>query len=99
MRWTHNTSVFEPNVLDHINCENYWWRNALYLNNLFPRSEMCMLWSWYMANDTQFYVLGIFLLMLSVRFSWLVATMWSVILVSSWCVTAYISFLYSYQAR
>jgi len=27
----------------------------------------CMLWSWYMANDTQFYVLGILLLLGSVR--------------------------------
>jgi hypothetical protein len=27
----------------------------------------CMLWSWYMANDTQFYVLGILLLLASVR--------------------------------
>jgi len=26
-----------------------------------------MLWSWYMANDTQFYVLGILLLLVSVR--------------------------------
>jgi hypothetical protein len=26
-----------------------------------------MLWSWYMANDTQFYVLGILLLLASVR--------------------------------
>jgi hypothetical protein len=27
----------------------------------------CMLWSWYMANDTQFYVVGILLLLMSVR--------------------------------
>jgi hypothetical protein len=27
----------------------------------------CMLWSWYMANDTQFYILGILLLLVSVR--------------------------------
>jgi peptidoglycan/LPS O-acetylase OafA/YrhL len=27
----------------------------------------CMLWSWYMANDTQFYIIGILLLLVSVR--------------------------------
>jgi hypothetical protein len=25
----------------------------------------CMIWSWYLANDTQFYTLGILLLLLS----------------------------------
>ena len=27
----------------------------------------CMLWSWYLADDTQFYVLGIILLILATR--------------------------------
>lgn len=40
MRTLHNGSVFEPKVMDHLNCDNYWWRNALYINSLFPRREM-----------------------------------------------------------
>jgi hypothetical protein len=40
MRALHNNSVFEPKVMDHLNCENYWWRNALYINSLYPRREM-----------------------------------------------------------
>ena len=40
MRALHNDSVFEPRVMDHLNCENYWWRNALYINSLYPRREM-----------------------------------------------------------
>jgi hypothetical protein len=40
MRVLHNSSVFEPKVMDHVNCDNYWWRNALYINSLYPRSEM-----------------------------------------------------------
>lgn len=28
----------------------------------------CMLWSWYLANDTQFYIIGILILLVSVRF-------------------------------
>lgn len=28
----------------------------------------CMLWSWYLANDTQFYIIGILILLISVRF-------------------------------
>ncbi|XP_070170654.1 nose resistant to fluoxetine protein 6 isoform X2 [Polyergus mexicanus] len=61
-------TVFSPVIIDHLTCEKFWWRNALYLNSLYPRTEMCMLWSWYMANDTQFYVLGILLLLLSVKY-------------------------------
>ncbi|PNF32655.1 hypothetical protein B7P43_G15059 [Cryptotermes secundus] len=99
MRTLHNGSVFEPKVMDHLNCENYWWRNALYINSLFPRREMCMLWSWYMANDTQFYVLGILLLLASVRYFRAVAAVWAVFLVSSWCTTGIISYQYQYVAR
>lgn len=67
LRYTNDHSVFESAVLDHITCDRYWWRNLLYINNLFPQSEMCMVWSWYMANDTQFYVIGIILLLISVK--------------------------------
>ena len=39
-------------------CEKYWWSNLLYINNLYPQRhlEICMPWSWYLANDMQFYV-------------------------------------------
>ncbi|PSN50316.1 hypothetical protein C0J52_10110 [Blattella germanica] len=59
----------------------------------------CMLWSWYMANDTQFYVVGILLLLISVKFFRVVAAVWGLFLVSSWCTTGYISYRYQYLAR
>ncbi|KAJ9582996.1 hypothetical protein L9F63_022654, partial [Diploptera punctata] len=99
MRYLHNRSVFEPKFIDHINCDNYWWRNALYLNSLFPKKEMCMLWSWYMANDTQFYVIGILLLLISVKYFRAVVGMWGLFLVSTWCTTGYISYRFKYLAR
>ncbi|XP_049782789.1 nose resistant to fluoxetine protein 6-like [Schistocerca cancellata] len=98
MKWLNNKSVFEPNVFDHINCENFWWRNALYINSLFPRKEMCMLWSWYMANDTQFYVLGILLLLISTRFFRTACVAWAALLLCSWSTTAFISVQYEYKA-
>lgn len=67
LRHVINLSMFEPAIFDHINCDLYWWRNLLYINNLYPQREMCMVWSWYMANDTQFYVVGIILLLISVK--------------------------------
>ncbi|XP_072014421.1 nose resistant to fluoxetine protein 6-like [Amphiura filiformis] len=50
--------------IDHPNCEKYWWRNLLYISNLFPKSEMCMNWSWYLPNDMQFFVISPFILIL-----------------------------------
>ncbi|VVC32337.1 Hypothetical protein CINCED_3A005090 [Cinara cedri] len=39
-RWLRNISVFEPENSNHISCAKYWWRNVLYINSLYPRSEM-----------------------------------------------------------
>ena len=67
MKYFAHYSVFEPPTLDHVNCPQYWWRNALYINTLFPVDQMCMLWSWYLANDTQFYVISSIILIIGVR--------------------------------
>ncbi|ESP03047.1 hypothetical protein LOTGIDRAFT_157007 [Lottia gigantea] len=40
-------------------CKSSWWTNLLYINNLyFGNHRMCMGWSWYLANDMQFYILS-----------------------------------------
>mmetsp|Transcript_40887 Transcript_40887/g.65667 ORF Transcript_40887/g.65667 Transcript_40887/m.65667 type:complete len:520 (+) Transcript_40887:887-2446(+) len=42
-------------------CGKYWWTNLLYINNLVPWNQAgqhgCMGWSWYLANDMQFFLL------------------------------------------
>ncbi|XP_033640909.1 O-acyltransferase like protein-like [Asterias rubens] len=49
-------------------CQDYWWTNLLYINNLYPfpgtLNAQCMGWSWYLANDMQFFVISPFLLYL-----------------------------------
>ncbi|EZA49101.1 hypothetical protein DMN91_005938 [Ooceraea biroi] len=92
-------TVFSPVIIDHLTCEKFWWRNALYLNSLYPRTEMCMLWSWYMANDTQFYVLGILLLLLSVKYFKTVIAIVSLLIASSWFTTFSIAYSNDYVAR
>lgn len=57
-----DSSVFQPAKIEHNTCRIYWWRNILYINNFFPQREMCMMWSWYMANEMQFYVMAALLL-------------------------------------
>ena len=36
-------------------CPDTWWHNALYINNLYNFGTQCVGWSWYLANDMQFY--------------------------------------------
>ncbi|XP_013195317.2 nose resistant to fluoxetine protein 6-like [Amyelois transitella] len=97
--YVHNQAVFEPAVIDHLTCEQYWWRNLLYINNFYPQKEICMVWSWYMANDTQFYVVGIIILLLSVKYPKFAGVTLGLVLVSSWATTIYISVWHQYKAR
>lgn len=67
LKKTYDGSVFQPGIIDHITCDKFWYRNIFYVNNWYPFSEMCMIWSWYLANDMQFYIIGIILLIASKR--------------------------------
>lgn len=58
-----------------------------------------MLWSWYMANDTQFYVLGILLLLLSIKYFKAVVVGVLLIIVSSWFTTFSVAYSNDYVAR
>ncbi|KAL5021783.1 hypothetical protein ScPMuIL_000938 [Solemya velum] len=43
---------------EYNSCEDTWWTNLLYVNNFvraYGLDKMCMAWSWYLANDMQFY--------------------------------------------
>lgn len=102
MRYLHDRSVFSPAIIDHVTCDAYWWRNILYINNFFPQAEFCMLWSWYMANDTQFYVIASVLLILATRSKRHLKIAGIIILVTivlSWIVTFVIAIEYNYVAR
>ncbi|KAJ9583177.1 hypothetical protein L9F63_022477 [Diploptera punctata] len=91
-RWFYYNAVMHNPFLvrDQSTCPDYWWRNALYINTLFPVKDMCMIWSWYLANDTQFYTLGILLLLVSAKYFKLAVTSMFTFLVSSWFTTAVI---------
>ncbi|XP_043276651.1 O-acyltransferase like protein-like isoform X2 [Venturia canescens] len=93
MKWFHANSVFEPPTADHENCPNYWWRNVLYINTLFPVDQMCMLWSWYVADDTQFYVIGAVILIVATNHLKFAAFSVVTLLISSWLTTGYIALI------
>lgn len=87
MKYFASNSVFEPPTMDHVNCPKYWWRNVLYINTLFPVQDMCMLWSWYLANDTQFYIIGAIILIVAIRHFNFAAVTLGIFMVSAWLTT------------
>ncbi|KAH0954824.1 hypothetical protein HN011_009268 [Eciton burchellii] len=93
MKYFHANSVFEPPTADHYNCPNYWWRNLLYINTWFPVEQMCMLWSWYVADDTQFYIVGGVILILATNHFKIAAVALISLLISSWATTGYIALI------
>ncbi|XP_013412610.1 nose resistant to fluoxetine protein 6-like [Lingula anatina] len=44
-------------------CRDSWWTNLLYINNVVNTDKMCLGWSWYLANDMQFFVITPFILL------------------------------------
>jgi hypothetical protein len=49
------------------NCKKYWWRNLLFIQNLYPLEESCMSWSWYVATDFQLFILASILVAISAK--------------------------------
>ncbi|BFG00552.1 uncharacterized protein DMAD_00520 [Drosophila madeirensis] len=94
-----DSSVFQPAKIEHNTCRVYWWRNILYINNFFPQREMCMMWSWYMANEMQFYVMAALLLALARRYFKAVALTLIVFLLSSWSVSGIVSLQHQYTHK
>ncbi|XP_033155765.1 nose resistant to fluoxetine protein 6 [Drosophila mauritiana] len=53
-----DVSVFHINERFDELCPQHWWRNLLFIQNLFDHREMCANWSWSLACDMQFFLLA-----------------------------------------
>ncbi|CRK99548.1 CLUMA_CG012865, isoform A [Clunio marinus] len=96
MKTVYNETVFTPGLIDHVNCKKYWWRNIFYINNFYPLSEMCLMWSWYLANDFQFFIILSVLLIISTRYLRVSLLSIGLLLVSFLITTVYMSVHYNY---
>ncbi|XP_046145166.1 nose resistant to fluoxetine protein 6-like isoform X3 [Osmia bicornis bicornis] len=95
--WVEKFSLMYFHEPIHELCSKYWWRNILYINTLYDWNNACLTWSWYIADNMQFFVFSIFVLMLSSSYyytalSLSIATMFSSMLVRAYVVydTGYI---------
>ncbi|XP_069111777.1 O-acyltransferase like protein-like [Argopecten irradians] len=56
-----------PVNLEYVtHCNDNWWTNLLFINNLVKTNEQCMEWSFYLSLDMQFYIVSLVLLFLMV---------------------------------
>ena len=53
-------------------CSTTWWANLLYINNFYPHlgdlGNQCMSWTWYLANDMQFFIISPLIIILMYRY-------------------------------
>ncbi|KYN15551.1 Nose resistant to fluoxetine protein 6, partial [Trachymyrmex cornetzi] len=94
--WYDKTSQFYVEERPHETCAKYWWRNVLYIHNLFGLNTMCLSWSWYLSNDMQFYIIGLVFLILSTVYFYVAVVILGTILIASVILSGYISYIYEY---
>ncbi|XP_015433628.1 PREDICTED: nose resistant to fluoxetine protein 6-like [Dufourea novaeangliae] len=77
-------------------CTKYWWRNLLYINNFYDWNELCFSWSWYIANDMQFFMFGTILLVLFSTHFFIAAGVTAVTMLSSCIIIGYKVYVLEY---
>ncbi|XP_035698599.1 nose resistant to fluoxetine protein 6-like [Branchiostoma floridae] len=86
-----------PNALD-ADCPGWWWANPLYINNLINPDDVCMSWSWYLANDMQFFAIGVPLVYILYRWQIFGMAVQLAILLASFLTTAGITLYFEMEA-
>uniref|UniRef100_A0A182K8B2 Nose resistant-to-fluoxetine protein N-terminal domain-containing protein n=1 Tax=Anopheles christyi TaxID=43041 RepID=A0A182K8B2_9DIPT len=82
--------------LEQRRCRQSWWLNLLYVNNYFGTDSVCMFQSWYLATDTQLFLLAPALLYPMWRYGHRVAL---VLLGSVTSISIAVPFLVTYYRR
>ncbi|XP_036144154.1 nose resistant to fluoxetine protein 6-like [Monomorium pharaonis] len=94
--WLNKVSQIYMYERSHEICAKYWWRNLLYINNFFDNDAMCMSWSWYLADEMQFYIITVAILILSTMYFYAAVMTLGALSIGSIILSGYISYIYTY---
>uniref|UniRef100_A0A8D2Q3S3 Nose resistant-to-fluoxetine protein N-terminal domain-containing protein n=1 Tax=Varanus komodoensis TaxID=61221 RepID=A0A8D2Q3S3_VARKO len=86
-------ALWEPAKLEVENCRRVWWANLLLINNFIAGPEACNGWTWYLANDFQFYFTTPLLVLCSMSKHWLIV-LGTFLFLASFTITALLSSFY-----
>ncbi|KAK9874066.1 hypothetical protein WA026_002422 [Henosepilachna vigintioctopunctata] len=82
---------------EYRNCRKNAWTNLLYINNHVNPSEMCMQQTWYMAADTQLFVLALLILAAMKKYKTNITWILSISLVIGVSIPGILAFLNNYD--
>lgn len=57
--------IVQKPVID--NCEQSYWTNFIFLNNFLNTQQMCLMHTWYLSVDIQFFIFGLVLFYIFLR--------------------------------
>ena len=84
--WSQTAEQGTPEV-----CRNNWWRNLLYVNNLFDTQTLCMGQTWYIAVDMQLFIASPIVL-LPLFFYPILGQIWLILLIAlNMFITGYVT--------
>ena len=95
--WHDHVSALLPYEHPSEKCSKYWWTNILYINNFYHWNDVCLIWSWYLPNDMQFFVFGTLLLMLSITHYNIATGLGVLSIILSIVTVAYTGYTINYQ--
>ncbi|XP_053264539.1 O-acyltransferase like protein-like isoform X1 [Podarcis raffonei] len=87
-------TFWELSKLEVDNCRRTWWANLLLINNFITGQESCNGWTWYLANDFQFYFTTPLLVYISMRSKQGIIILGTLLFLTTFTVTALLSLIY-----
>ncbi|KAG8310549.1 hypothetical protein J6590_062678, partial [Homalodisca vitripennis] len=78
--------------LESRRCQENWWLNLLFINNYVHADNQCLLLSWYLACDMQFFVIGIFAIYVLWRWPRIGYALFAVLFVASVAIPFYVTY-------
>ncbi|XP_025029484.1 O-acyltransferase like protein [Python bivittatus] len=87
-------ALWEFLKLEVDNCRRVWWTNLFLINNFIAGPESCNGWTWYLANDFQFYFITPPLVFLSTKSKYWLVILGIFLFLAMFTVTALLSLFY-----